>query len=153
METIADILEKHSFFEGLSSIDLAFIAGCGKNVVFEEGQTIANPGDVANEFYLIKEGRVAISLEILTRKPFVLQTLGSNEILGLSWLIPPYKWTVSAKAQSFTRVIAIDGACLRKKCEEDPSLGYKLMKHLVQLMLIKEEAMKLRLLDVYQKST
>lgn len=151
MKTIADILQEHSFFKDLSSKDLAFIAGCGKNVVFEEGQTIASSGDPANEFYLIREGRVAISLEILSKKPFVLQTLGANEILGLSWLIPPYEWTVSVKAQSPIRAVAIDGACLREKCEKEPSLGYKLMKHLVQLIIMKEEAIKLRLLDIYKE--
>ena len=57
MKTIADILNEHSFFQDLSPEDLAFIAGCGKNVVFQEGQIIASPGDPANEFYLIRKGQ------------------------------------------------------------------------------------------------
>ena len=151
MKTIADILHEHSFFQGLSEEDLTFIAGCGKNVFFTEDQTIASPGDPANEFYLIREGQVSSSIETLSKKPFTLQTLGPNEVLGLSWLIPPYEWTRSVKAKSPTRAIAIDGVCLRKKCENDPSLGYKLMKHLVQLMIMREEATNLRLLDIYKE--
>jgi CRP-like cAMP-binding protein len=151
-KTIADILNEHSFFEGLSPEDLSFIAGCGKNVLFKEGEIIAKPGDPANEFYLIREGHVVLSIEIPPRKSFVYQTLGPNEILGLAWLIPPYLWTVSAKAQVITRAIAIDGSCLRKKCENDPGLGYKLMKHLVQVLVRREEATRLHLLDVYGES-
>ncbi len=149
MKTIADILKKHSFFQGLSPEDLEFIAGCGKNVHFDEKTQIAKPGDAADQFYLIREGQAALILEIPPHKPFIFQTLGVNEILGLSWLIPPYRWTVSALAVQRVRAIAIDGACLRKKCENDPALGYKLMKHLVQVLVVREEAARLHLLDVY----
>lgn len=36
MKKIVDILSGHSFFQGLSPEDLEFIAGCGKNVLFEK---------------------------------------------------------------------------------------------------------------------
>lgn len=149
MKTIADILKKHSFFEGLSQEHLEFIAGCGKNVVFKEGEFIANPGDPANEFYLIREGHVALTIALPARKPFLFQTLGPNDIVGLSWLIPPYRWTVSAQAVASTRAIALNGVCLRKKCEDDPRLGFNLMKHLIKIMVIREDAYRLHLLDVY----
>ena len=62
MKKMVDIIREHPFFHGLSSENLSFIAGCGKNIVFNEGQAIANPGDPANDFYFIREGRVAISI-------------------------------------------------------------------------------------------
>lgn len=152
IKTIADILQEHSFFEGLTSDELAFVAGCGKNVVFQEGHVIARPSDPANEFYLIREGRVALSIGSVAKQPFVFQTLGPNEIVGLSWLIPPYQWTAFVEAQSKIHAISIDGKCLRQKCENDPKLGFKLMKHLVQVMVKREEAFLLHLLDVYGES-
>lgn len=149
MEKIVDILSRHSFFQELSPENLAFIAGCGKNVLFEENKVIAKPGDAADEFYLIRHGQVAMILEIPPQKPFIFQTLGENEILGLSWLIPPYRWTVTVQVMQPMRAIAINGACLREKCEKDPVLGFKLMKHLVQVLVAREEATRLHLLDVY----
>lgn len=149
MKKIVDILSEHSFFQGLSPEDLAFISGCGKNVLFEEKTVIAKPGDAADEFYLIRHGQVALILEIPPHQPFIFQTLGENEILGLSWLIPPYRWTVSAQIIQPMRAVAINGACLREKCEKDPALGFKLMKHLVQVLVAREEAARLHLLDVY----
>lgn len=151
MKTISETLSEHSFFRDLSSEDLAFVSGCGKNVIFHEKDAIANPGDSADEFYLIREGRVVISIETPPRKPFVFQTLGENEILGLAWLIPPYQWTVSAHAVQRTRAIAINGACLRDKCEQDPRLGFKLMKHLVNELVKREDALRLHLMDVYSR--
>lgn len=149
MKTIAEILSEHSFFQGLSPEDLAFVAGCGKNVVFEEKKVIARPGEAADEFYLIRHGQVALILEGPSHKPFIFQTIGENEIVGLSWLIPPYRWTVAVKAVETVRAISINGACLREKCENDPALGYKLMKHLAQVLVSHEEALQLHLLDVY----
>jgi CRP-like cAMP-binding protein len=149
IKKIVDILKEHSFFEGLSSEDLEFIAGCGKNVVFKEEEVIAKPGDPADLFYLIAHGKVAQILEHHPYRPFIFQTLGENEILGLSWLIPPYRWTFSAQALETVRAIALDGACIRKKCEGDPDLGYKLMKHLASVLVAREEAARMHLLDIY----
>lgn len=151
MKTIADLLKEHDFFKDLTPDDLEFIAGCGKNVVFHEGETIAKPGDQVNAFYLIREGRVSLILESPPHSPFLFQTLATNEILGLSWLIPPYLWTVTAKATLQTRAIAFDGKCIREKCEKEPRLGYLLMKHLVSILVKREEATMLHVLDVYGK--
>lgn len=149
MKKIVDILSEHTFFQDLSKEHLEFIAGCGKNVVFEEKEVIAKPGDAADDFYVIRHGQAALILEIPPHKPFIFQTLGENEILGLSWLIPPYRWTITAQARQTLRAIAIDGACLREKCEKDPILGFKLMKHLVEVLVAREEAARLHLLDIY----
>lgn len=149
MKKIVDILGEHAFFQELTSDDLEFIAGCGKNVVFEEKAILASPGETADEFYLIRHGRVALILEIIPYKPLIIETLGPNQICGLSWMIPPYRWNVTVQATEPIRAIAIDGACLRKKCEKDPALGYKLMKHLVQVLVAREDAIRLHLCDVY----
>lgn len=149
MKTIGEILAEHAFFKELTRQDLEFIGGCGKNVIFQEHEVIANPGDKADWFYLIREGKVAISIETPPRKAFVFHTLGPNEILGLAWLIPPYQWTISAHAVERTHAIAFDGACLRKKCDDDPRLGYQLMKHLVVELVKREDFLRLHLLDVY----
>lgn len=151
MKTIADILREHSFFQDLSQEDLEFIAGCGKNVVFREGEVIASHGDPADLFYLIRVGQVSLILDNPPHTPFLFQTLGANEILGLSWLIPPYLWTAKAEATAETRAIAFDGSCIRKKCEKEFRLGYLLMKHLVSVLVKREDAIRLHLLDVYGK--
>lgn len=149
MKKIVDILGEHSFFQDISKDDLEFIAGCGKNVIFNEKEMIARPGNPADKFYLIRQGHAALILEIPPFKPFIYQTIGENEILGLSWLIPPYRWTVAVQAMQTLKAIEIDGACIREKCEKNPILGFKLMKHLVQILVSREEAARLHLLDVY----
>jgi hypothetical protein len=47
-------------------------------------------------------------------------TVGAGEVLGWSWLVPPYRWNFDARALEPTRAIALDGKCLRTKAEQDP---------------------------------
>ena len=149
MKTIADILKGSSFFTDLSENELAFIAGCASLVHFSEGKIIANHGDEANTFFLIREGNIALSIEDKVGKPFLYETLGPLDIVGLSWLIPPYRRTASAIAQTEVKALSFNGRCIREKCEKDHSLGYKMMRHLLQLMVEREDALKLHLLDIF----
>ena len=146
---IVDILSQHAFFRGLSNGDLEFICGCARNVSFKENEIIAKRADPANVFYLIQEGYVAVTLDITSQKSFTFITLGANDILGWSWLIPPYEWSFSAQAMQLTRAIEINGVCLRDKCEHDTRLGYELLKRLLRVAVSRIDAARLRLLDVY----
>jgi CRP/FNR family cyclic AMP-dependent transcriptional regulator len=84
-----------------------------------------------------------------SRGAVTLQTLGEGDLLGWSWLFPPYIWQFDARAQEDVRATAFDGACLRTKCDADPALGYDLMKRLARLVSSRLEATRRQLLDVY----
>ena len=58
-----------------------------------------------------------------------------GEVLGWSWLFPPYRWHFDARALEPVRAIAFDGACLRGKCEADHELGYELMQRFAQVLI------------------
>ncbi len=147
METLEPIIMQHSFFKDLPSKYIDFIVGCAMHKVFKEGDVILNAGDEANKFYLIRSGRVAIYID--KPRDITLQTLQQGDILGWSWLIPPYLYRFSAKALEPTRVITLDGKCLREKCEKNSDLGYELLKRLVSVFVQRLEAARLQLIDIY----
>jgi CRP/FNR family transcriptional regulator, cyclic AMP receptor protein len=149
METIDDLLSRHPFFMGLKPEYLALIAGCGQNVHFDAGAYLLREGEAADRFFAIRGGTVAVETYVPSRGPVTLQTLGEGEILGWSWLFPPYVWQFDARARDSVRVTAFDGACLRGKCDADPALGYELMKRLTRLVSSRLEAARRQLLDVY----
>lgn len=149
METLEPILAEHPFFKGLGKPYLQLIVGCATNVRFNAGQSIIHEGEEANHFYLIRHGKVALEISTPKSAPITIQTIGEGEILGWSWLIPPYHWLFDAKAVELTRAIALDGKCLRKKCEEDHDLGYELLKRFAHIMEQRLQATRLQLLDVY----
>ncbi len=149
METIDDVLARYPFFSGLKPESLALIAGCGRNVHFEAGAYLVREGETADRFFAIRGGTVAIETYVPSRGAVTLQTLGDGEILGWSWLFPPYVWQFDARAQTDVRATAFDGACLRAKCDADPALGYELMKRLARLVSARLEGARRQLLDVY----
>ncbi len=94
-----------------------------------------------------------MALEIVSPglAPSVLMTLGEGEIAGLSWLVPPYRWSFDAHAIEPVRALGIDARCLRNKCEADPRLGFELMKRVAAVALARLHATRLQGLDVYRK--
>ncbi len=149
METLDPILAEHPFLRGLDQRHLRLIVGCASNVRFDAGQTIFKEGEEANQFYVIRSGKVALQIYAAERGSITVDTLGEGDILGWSWLIPPYNWHFDAEATELTRAIALDGKCLRKKCEEDHDLGYELLKRFSNIIHQRLEATRLQLLDLY----
>jgi CRP-like cAMP-binding protein len=149
METIADLLESHPFFAGLSPYALELIAGCASNVHFDEGSRIFDQGEPASQFYVIRDGRVALEVHSPAKGPLIIDTMNGGEVLGWSWLIPPYQYFASARAVTPVRATALDGACLRGKCEDDTDLGYQLLKRVTTVMYQRLQSTRIRLLDLY----
>ena len=149
METLERIIAEHPFFTGLESYYTNLLTGCASNARFDAGTYIFKEGEEADEFYLIRSGKIALEIFAPQSKPIMLATLGEGEILGWSWLLPPYLWKFHAHALEFTRAIALDGKCLRTKCEQNHDLGYEMLKRFAQIMEQRLEATRLQLLDVY----
>ncbi|HVW51175.1 MAG TPA: cyclic nucleotide-binding domain-containing protein [Trinickia sp.] len=151
MEGLEHLLREHPFFAGLAPAHSRLMAGCARNHRFNAGHYLLREGESANEFFLIRHGKVALEIVAPGQTPIVIATLGAGEIVGTSWLIPPYRWTFDVRAVELTRAIGMDARCLRDKCEADHDLGYELMKRFLPIFVKRLEATRLQLLDVYGK--
>jgi len=149
MEGLERILKQHPFFAGLEDAFCDLVCGCAKNVSFQAGQYLFHEGEPADWFYLLRHGRVALQIAAPGRGALTFQTVGEGEIVGVSWLVPPYRWSNDAKALELTRAIAMDAACLRRKCESDHDLGYEMMKRFMPVLIQRLQAARLQILDVY----
>ena len=149
MQTLEAILAVHPFFEGLEPRYLQLMTGCASNVRFEAGTYIFREGEPASHFYIIREGKVALETFAAQRGPITIETIEAGEVLGWSWLFPPYRWHFDARVVEPIRAIALDGVCLRTKGEADHDLGYELVKRVAQIMMQRLQATRLQLLDVY----
>jgi CRP-like cAMP-binding protein len=149
MEGLERIVAEHPFFAGLGESFTTLVSGCAKNVRFEAGQYLFHEGDPADEFYLLRHGQVALQLTAPGRGVVTFLTVGPGELAGVSWLIPPYKWTFDAKALELVRATAVDAKCLRQKCEADHDLGYEVMKRFMTVLVQRLQATQLQILDVY----
>jgi CRP/FNR family cyclic AMP-dependent transcriptional regulator len=152
METLERILLEHRLFAGLDPKFAALLVGCAKNVRFEAGDYLFREGSPADELYLVRHGRVALEISAPGRGSMTFQTIEPGELVGLSWLVPPYRWAFDARALDLTRAISLDARCLRNKCEADHDLGYDLMKRFTPVLLERLHATRLQILDIYGKS-
>jgi CRP/FNR family cyclic AMP-dependent transcriptional regulator len=136
-------------FAGLPPDQAAELAGCAQTDGWDEGEMLFREGDPADTFYVVRRGRVALELFVPSRGALTIETIEAGEVVGWSWLFPPYRWHFDGRAVGAVRAVAVDGACLRGKCDEDPALGYDLMRRFSQVMLERLQATRLRLADVY----
>src|ERR1035438_1033775 len=87
MHDLQPLLATHPFFAGLDPEALATVVGCASNVKFDAGQPVFKEGAEANQFYIVRHGRIAVEAFSPTRGPLVIQTVEEGEILGWSWLL------------------------------------------------------------------
>jgi CRP/FNR family cyclic AMP-dependent transcriptional regulator len=149
MTTMEELLGGHPFFAGLGTSAVQLIAGCAANVHVGAGDYIFGAGEAASRFYVIRHGRVALEVHSPARGPLVIDTMDEGEVLGWSWLVPPYRYFGDARAVTPVSAIAVDGTCLRGKCEADSELGYQLLKRVTAVMYQRLESARVRLLDLY----
>jgi CRP/FNR family transcriptional regulator, cyclic AMP receptor protein len=151
-EDLSEIMRQHPFLAGLSFEYMQTLVGCASNVRFADDELIIHEGQIANKFYLLRTGRVALQMDVPGKAALRIQTVGPGEILGWSWLISPFRWHFSGIAVLETRAIALDGECLRAKCEKDPAFGYEMLKRLSQVMERRLDATRLQLIDLYDST-
>lgn len=149
MEDLGRIIWEHPFCRGLEPNYLALLTSCASNVRFERGFYLFREQGEASEFYLIRGGKVDLEVLAPPRPSLRVETVQAGELLGWSWLVPPYRWRFSALAVEPVSAIAVNGRCLRVKCEKDARLGYELLRRTVEIMGQRFEAARFRLVDLY----
>lgn len=149
MRSISDLLAQHPFFADLTDDQFELIAGCGVNKHFRADEQILRVSDPADVFYVLRSGKVAIEVDTPRRGPIIIETLSAGDILGVSWLLPPYRWAFDARAVEPTSAIGLDAACLRGKCDEDAVLGYTLFKLFAGLVRDRLVTTRMQILDLY----
>jgi len=147
MKTLETSIAEHPFLKGMSAEHLKILADSAMRAEFKEGEIIFREGDPANRFYLIEEGSVVLESRKQDRAPVEIQTIGAGDVLGWSWLFPPYYWNFEARALDSTLAIFFYGTRLREKCEEDRAFGYELMKRMSAVMLQRLQATRKQLLE------
>ena len=84
-------------FSDLPSGELQRVLTLARRRTFGRGEVVFHEGDPADSFYVIREGAVAIETEVPGRGAVVMQTLHDGELLGWSWLVPPYRTAFDAR--------------------------------------------------------
>jgi len=152
IKTIRHFLVEAPFFEGMDDRHLDLISGCGHLVHFNTGDFLLKEGEQANSFFLIRKGDVAIE-SYLPGAEMTVAKVGTNGIVGYSWLFAPYRNAFDARALTQVEVVRLNGECLRGKADADHELGYQFMKRFAEVMLQMMHAARHQMLDIYGSAT
>lgn len=150
MESLGKIIKEHPFFNDLIPEYIEIIAGCASLVKFDKNHMVLKEGETADNFYLVREGKIALEMNVPDQGSVTLEIVGEGDVVGWSWLFAPYQTHFDARALEVTRAISFDGKCLRKKIDQDHNLGYHIMKEFVQIIQERLQATRLKLVDMYR---
>jgi CRP/FNR family cyclic AMP-dependent transcriptional regulator len=143
---MAELIAGHPFAKGMPRRVIERLADFATEAEFAADEVIFREGDPANRFYLIREGRVVIESFVEERGIVPVQTLGAGDVLGWSWLFPPYYWHFDARALEPTRALFLYGTPLRELCAEDAQLGCELYKRIAAAVVARLQATRERLM-------
>jgi CRP/FNR family transcriptional regulator, cyclic AMP receptor protein len=144
-----EVLAEHPVFKDFDAETLALLAGCARNEHFAAGTTIYAEGGGADRVYILRHGDVAIEISTAERASLIVETLHEGDVLGWSWMVPPFRHQSDARALTEVRAVSLDAVCLRGKCDANPVLGYRLFQHLLPHMALRVRALRMQLLDLY----
>jgi len=150
VQTLQPVLSRQPFFEGIPEPQLEVLTGCASQVRFAAGEFLFHMGADADVFYLVRHGRIGLELYTSERGPITVMTAGEGDVVGWSWIVPPFKWELDARAIEPSLVLQFDAACLRKKCEADHELGYEMYKRFAPIIAKRLQATRLQVLDVHR---
>ena len=151
IQGLEHLLEAHPLFQTIDVSSMRVIIGCAANEHFAAGDYIYREGGNADKCYLLRHGAVALEVHIPGRESLCVDTLHESDILGWSWLMPPYRWSLDARALQLTRAISLDAKCLRDKMQDDHHLGYELYRCFMPVVAKRLQAARLQLIDMYGK--
>ncbi|UQA97597.1 cyclic nucleotide-binding domain-containing protein [Streptomyces halobius] len=116
-------------------------------VGFDQDARIFEEGATADRFWVLRSGSVSLDLQVPGRRRVAVATLGPGDLLGWSWLFPPYKWDFGAEAFSPVRAYEFEGAAVRALCEAEPALGLELVRTITEILAHRLVATRTKLID------
>jgi len=145
-EVSAATLAAHPFLRGMSRDQVSVLAEAARDVKFPARYRLFEDGGNATRFWLIQSGHVSLDLHVPGEGPVVIETIGMGELLGWSWLFPPYTWAFGAVAATAVEAFEFDAPLVRERCAAYPELGYEFNQRITRVLAKRLQATRIRLI-------
>lgn len=117
------------------------------------GEELFKEGDKEDCFYVVIEGRVALSIFVPHRGKVRIYTAEPMDMIGWSVATPVVRQrTASATVVQPGRLVAFDAEKVRQMCEEDHDFGYLFMRRVANIIAGRLLATRLQLIDMFEDS-
>lgn len=150
MSDLETILRAHAFARGLEPAHQQRLARCASQAAFGPGAFLLREGEPAEALYLVHEGSVSLELHEPGRGTRRIATLAPGDVAGLSWVVPPFRWQLDARAIEPVQAVALAGPCVRAAMEADPAFGYAVLQRMLLLAYDRLHLARLHGLDLFR---
>jgi CRP/FNR family cyclic AMP-dependent transcriptional regulator len=147
-EVTAATLAAHPFLHGVSADHLSMLARAASDVTFPAGYRFFEDGGHATCFWLIQSGHVTVNVDVPGQGPVPIDTIGIGQLVGWSWLFPPFMWAFGAVAASPVETFEFDARTVRAWCAADPALGYEVTRRVAEVLTKRLKSTRKRLITV-----
>jgi len=148
-DAVADLVLGHPFFAGIDPTLVHAMASKAEVRTYEVGDMLVREGKLAEEFFLVFDGKIALEVGASEDPGITVETIGRGEILGWSWLVSPHRWRFDARATKPTKVVAINAATARYALAAHPAFGYQFLMKLLPVIADRLENTRVQLLDIH----
>jgi CRP/FNR family transcriptional regulator, cyclic AMP receptor protein len=152
IEITTSALAGHPFLHGMPREQLDALVATASDVRFPAGHRIFEDGGYADRFWLIRSGRIALDVQVPGEGPMVIETIGMGDLLGWSWMFPPYRWAFGAVTLSALEAFEFDASAVRDCCAADPALGHELTQRVARVLAKRLQATRMRLIARYGRA-
>lgn len=139
LSVMAQRLGRSEIFVDLERGDLMAIAEFSAEMTYQEGASVLIEGQHAERLFVVERGKLALEKKIQigrhsTPRNATIGYIGPGKIAGFSVLTTPHTYSTSAICMEPTRVIIVDGDCLRDFLVSNPGAGFKVMNRIAALI-------------------
>lgn len=146
------LIESQRHFKEMAVDHLVALASCAEPVNWEAQTNVFEMGQNARYFYLLVSGSVELLMPSTLRGELSIQKVHAGELLGWSWLFPPYKWHFDARTLEPTQALAFDVETFRLLCEQDPALSAAIYQRISRMVVERLQATRLQLIEMSEKT-
>jgi CRP/FNR family transcriptional regulator, cyclic AMP receptor protein len=141
------VLGSQPFLRGMPAAQLAELAKACRHVTVPAGRRLFDEGSPAGRFWIIDAGQALLDATVPGQGRVTIETLGRGDVIGLSWLLPPYQWRFGAVTTQPMQAFVFDAAPVRAACSADPVLGYELTRRFAAVIVRRLQSTRARLIE------
>ena len=141
------VLGAQPFLRTLPADSITRLAETARHISVPAGHRLFDEDSPARKFWIIDAGQVALDALVPGVGRVVIERLGRGDVVGLSWLEPPYQFRYGAITTQPMQAYEFDAVAVRAACEQEPALGYALLNRFMAIALHRLQATRARLLE------
>jgi CRP/FNR family cyclic AMP-dependent transcriptional regulator len=151
-QNIKNILEDNLFFKEFNQEEIEILVKHSVFSSFNEGEFLLGRHQEAKYFYFIING--SVSLQVFSHEHGILEldNIQDGEILGWSWLVPPFAFHYDALALERTNAVYFDAVAIKNEMQKNHDFGFKMYSLFTPIIIERLQASRKNILELYEKS-